>query len=145
MTDKPIHVSSQGRGVANNGAPGAGRIQIGTRRAVTEWVATHPDQAIPTHVKARIFARCDGFCGLTGKKLRPGEFDFDHIKRLRDGGEHRETNLHVVWRPAHREKTALENSDGAKAARIHAKHHGYFPPSRTPLKGRNTFQKRGLA
>lgn len=119
-------------------------IQIDTRRAVKEWVGAHPDQAIPRTVKARIFARCGGLCGLTGKRLAPGECDFDHIKSLRNGGEHRELNLHPVWRQAHREKTAQENSDGAKADRIHAKHHGYYPPSPTPLKGGRSFAKRRM-
>lgn len=119
------------------------KVQIGTRRAVPEWIAKHPDQEIPTWVKLRIFERCEGKCGLTGKKLSPGEFDYDHIKRLRDGGEHRETNLHVVWRKAHREKSAQEVREGAKADRIKAKHLGVFPKSPRPLRSRG-FQKRGF-
>lgn len=106
-------------------------IRLPGRRAVPEWIADHPDQTIPKLVKLRIFDRCDGRCGITGKKLRPGEFDYDHIKRLRDGGEHRESNLHVVWRPKHREKTARENSDGATADRIRAKHLGLEQPKRS--------------
>jgi 5-methylcytosine-specific restriction protein A len=121
------------------------RIQIATRRAVTEWIGTHSDQAIPRRVKERILARHDGRCALTGKTLQPGECDFDHIVRLRDGGEHRESNLQPVWRKAHREKTAQENSDGSKAARIHAKHFGYAPPSPTPLKSGNSFKRRWKA
>ena len=112
------------------------RIQIDNRRSVPEWVATHPDQEIPRRVKARIFAAYGGKCGLTGKRLAPGEVDYDHIKSLRRGGEHRETNLHPVWRKAHREKTAQEKSEDAKADRIHAKHFGYFPESKAKLKGR---------
>jgi 5-methylcytosine-specific restriction protein A len=99
-------------------------IQFGTRRAVPEWIADHPDQEIPERVKLRIFDRFNGCCGLTGKKLMPGETDYDHIVRLRDGGEHRESNLHPVWRKAHREKTGQENSEGARADRIRAKHLG---------------------
>lgn len=98
------------------------------RRAVEEWIADHPDQAIPQRVKLRIFDRCNGRCGLTGKKLYPGEFDYDHIKRLRDDGEHRESNLHVVWRIAHREKSAQEQTEGAKIDRIKAKHLGISKP-----------------
>jgi 5-methylcytosine-specific restriction protein A len=115
-------------------------IAVGGRRAVPEWVADHPDQDIPKRVKLRILDRCGGKCGLTGKKLRPGEFDFDHITRLRDGGEHRESNLHVVWRPKHREKTAHENSEQSDADRIRAKHLGLWPKSRTPLRSRG-FQR----
>lgn len=121
------------------------KIQFDNRRAVNEWVATHPDQEIPPRVKLRIFERCGGKCGLTGKRLSVGEFDYDHIKRLRDGGEHRESNIHVVWRPTHREKTAAENSAGAKADKIRAKHLGIYPKSKTPLRSRNSFAKRGIA
>jgi 5-methylcytosine-specific restriction protein A len=103
-------------------------IQFDNRRAVKEWVAAHPDQPIPKHVKLRIFDRCGGKCGLTGKRLRPGEFDYDHIKRLRDGGEHRELNIHVVWRPKHREKTGQENREQFKADAIRAKHLGLHQP-----------------
>lgn len=117
------------------------KIQFDNRRAIDEWVAKHPDQEIPARVKLRIFERCQGRCALTGKKLGPGEFDFDHIKRLRDGGEHRESNLHVVWRTAHREKTAEENSEGARADRIRKKHLGLWPRSKTPLRSRG-FQRR---
>lgn len=113
-----------------------------TRREVPEWIADHPDQDIPRRVKLRIFDRYGGKCAITGKKLRAGEVDFDHKTRLRDGGEHRESNIWPVWRPAHREKTAQENSDGAKADKIKAKHLGIYPKSRTPLKSRNSFPKR---
>jgi len=107
-----------------------------TRRSVPEWIADHPDQDIPKRVKLRIFDRHGGKCALTGRKLSAGEFDFDHIKRLRDGGQHREGNLQPVYRPAHREKTAQENTDGAKADRIKAKHNGLWPPARRKMQNR---------
>lgn len=100
-----------------------------TGRSVPEWIADHPDQAIPRLVKLRVWERCGGKCGLTGKKLRPGDgYDFDHIKALADGGEHREGNLHVVWRPAHRKKTAAENTERAKVRKKRAKHLGFGKP-----------------
>jgi 5-methylcytosine-specific restriction protein A len=119
------------------------KIQFDNRRAVEEWRGATPDAAIPARVKLRIFERCGGKCAITGKKLGVGEFDYDHIKRLRDGGEHRESNLHVVYRPAHREKTAEENSDGAKADKIRLKHLGLYPKSKTPLRSGNSFSRRG--
>lgn len=119
-------------------------IQIGARRAVAEWIADHPDQAIPDRIKARIFDRYEGKCALTGRKLLIGEYDFDHIKRLRDGGEHRESNLHPVWRPKHREKTAEENRAGAKAERVRRKHLGLWPKSKTPLRSRGFEKTRSL-
>lgn len=100
-------------------------------RSVDEWVAKHDDQAIPLKVRIRVFQRSGGICALSGKRVGPGEWDLDHIKALADGGEHRETNLQVVWRPKHREKTAVENSDRAKADRIWAKHNGVYPKSKT--------------
>jgi 5-methylcytosine-specific restriction protein A len=109
-------------------------------RTVDEWIADHDDQAIPKRVKLRIFERCGGKCALTGRKVLPGEFDFDHIRSLIMGGEHRETNLQVVWRPAHREKTAIGVASKAKADRIRAKHLGLHK-SRTPL-GSKTLRKR---
>jgi len=94
-------------------------------RFVPEWIADHPDQAIPERVKLRIWARCKGRCGLTGKKLRPGDgVDYDHIKALADGGEHRESNLHVVWRKAHRRKTAAEATERAEVRSLTKNHFG---------------------
>lgn len=113
-----------------------------TRRSVPEWIAEHPDQEIPKRVKLRIFDRYGGKCAITGRKLQIGEFDFDHIKRLRDGGQHREGNLQPVYRPVHQEKSAQETSDGAKADKIRAKHLGIFPKSPFRLQGRG-FQRRG--
>lgn len=105
-------------------------------RSVPEWVATHDDQAIPDRVKARVFLRYDGKCALTGIKLMRGDTDFDHIKSLRNGGEHRESNLQPVYRPAHREKTAAENSAGAKADRIFLRHHGLAKKSGRKIQSR---------
>lgn len=113
-----------------------------TRRQVPEWIAIHPDQEIPKRVKLRIFDRYEGKCALTGRKLGIGEFDFDHIKRLRDGGQHRELNLQPVYRPAHREKTAAENTEGAHVDRMRAKHLGIWPKPVRGLQGRG-FEKRG--
>lgn len=110
-------------------------------RIVSEWVARHPDQAIPPKVKARIWIRCQGRCALTGVKLGPGvPHDFDHIKPLSMGGEHREANLQLVSRDAHRRKTAAEAPARAKADRIRAKHLGLYPRSKRPLQSRG-FEK----
>jgi 5-methylcytosine-specific restriction protein A len=117
-------------------------IQFGTRRAVEEWIADHPDQEIPKRVKLRIFDRQNGRCAISGVKLMPGQIDYDHIKRLRDGGEHRESNIRAVWRKPHREKTAQENSEQADADRIRAKHLGLWKGSGRKLQSRNTFRDR---
>lgn len=93
-----------------------------TARAVPEWIGSSPDAAIPDRVKLRIFERYGGICQLTGKRLGPGEWDCDHIKPLKNGGQHRESNLHPVWRPKHREKTAQENTERAAVNRKKVKH-----------------------
>lgn len=106
-------------------------------RAVPEWIADHDDQAIPRLVKARIWAACGGRCALTGRKLTPADKpEFDHIKPLIDGGEHRETNLQLICGEAHKAKTADEAEGRAKERRIHAKHNRYWPASKRPLQSR---------
>lgn len=114
-------------------------------RSLPEWIGATDDAAIPKRVKLRIFERCGGHCGLSGLKINVGDqYDFDHIKALWRGGEHRETNIHVVLTAHHREKSAAERGDQAKADRIRAKHLGLWPKSERPLQGR-PFPKRRTA
>lgn len=103
-------------------------------RKVKEWVGKTHDSPIPAKVRLRVFEKYEGKCGLTGRKLRAGEFDIDHIVALADGGEHRETNLHPVWRPKHREKTAKENSARAKVGAKKIKHFEPKKVARNPIK-----------
>jgi 5-methylcytosine-specific restriction enzyme A len=111
-------------------------------RSVEEWVGASDDAAIPPRVKLRVWERCAGKCGLTGKKLLVGDaYDFDHIVPLSMGGRHAENNLHVVARQAHREKTAQEAGVRAKADRVRLKHIGAYPKPKRKLQGRG-FEKR---
>lgn len=111
-------------------------------RAVPEWVADHPDQAIPARVKLRIWEREKGRCSLTGRKILPGDaFDYEHRKPLAFGGEHREGNICLALRDAHREKSAAELTAKAKADRVRQKHLGIYPKSPFKLRGRG-FPKR---
>ena len=111
-------------------------------RSIAEWVGKTADSKVPRAVKARVFARYEGRCYLTGRKIRPGEaWDVEHIKPIRSarpGEPHLncESNLAPALKEAHREKTAAENSAGAKADRIHAKHFGYHPKSRAKIPSR---------
>lgn len=91
-------------------------------RSVEEWIGSTPDAMPPKSVRLRIFDRYMGHCYVTGKKLHAGEWDLDHIRRLRDGGENRESNLAPIYRPKHREKTAQENTEGAAVRRKREKH-----------------------
>lgn len=110
-------------------------------RSVPLWEGSTPDAAIPTRVKLRIWERCGGRCGLTGRKIMPGDqHDYDHIRALILGGAHREDNIHVVLRAAHKLKTADDVARKAKADRVRAKHLGIWPQSKRPLKSRG-FEK----
>ena len=110
-------------------------------RTVPEWIGKTDDAAIPLRVRLRVFERANGICHLSGRRIAAGEpWDCDHVVALVNGGEHRETNLAPALRDKHREKSAAENSDQAKADRTRAKHLGIHPrgqriPSR-PFRGR---------
>lgn len=110
-------------------------------RATPEWIGKTPDSVPPRAVRARVLLRYQNRCYLTGQIIRPwDEWDLEHIKSLRSAapGEphlNRESNLAPALKAPHREKTSRENVDGAKADRIHAKHYGYYPKSKTPLRG----------
>jgi len=106
-------------------------------RTVPDWVGRSDDEKIPPRVRLRIFERFGGVCQLSGRKIMPGdEWDLDHIKALWRGGRHSEDNLHPVLREKHREKSAAEQSEQAKADRIRKKHLGIWPESRAKIKSR---------
>lgn len=113
-------------------------------RSIEEWIGKTPDAKIPLYVKDRVFARYKGRCHISGRKITPRDpWEVEHVRALAFGGEHRESNLAPAIAEEHRKKTAAENSDRAKADRLRRKHDGSWPKSPTPLKGRNTFWKRG--
>jgi 5-methylcytosine-specific restriction endonuclease McrA len=103
-------------------------------RAVDEWIGKTDNTMPPPRVKLRIFEAHGGKCYITGRKLMPGEFDFDHIQALCNGGENRESNLAPVYRPAHRAKTARDVAQKAKDNRVRAKHLGITKAAR-PMPG----------
>lgn len=107
-------------------------------RSVPEWIGKNDDAAIPRQVKARVWERCQGRCAITGRKLSLTDpHDYDHIIPLsqREGG-HRESNLQLVSRDAHRRKTGAEAGWRAKADRMGAKARGEWPKSKRPLQSR---------
>lgn len=108
-------------------------------RSVPEWIGKSDDSAIPDHVKLRIWDREQGRCYLTGRKLRAGEYDFEHVIALSlwtgDGHGNRESNIRLVYRPKHREKTAQDRKAKAKSDAIRKKHVGiYRPKQKIPSK-----------
>lgn len=109
-------------------------------RTVPEWIGKTDDAAIPQAVKLRIFARCDGRCGLSNVKIMVGDaYDFDHKKALWEGGEHRETNLQIVLRARHREKSGADQTRQAKADRVRAKHLGLKSKSKGAIRSWRKF------
>lgn len=120
-TDRKARVVAAKAEIANLNA-GSG---IATHRTVAEWVGSSPDAKVPDHVRQRIFMRHNGICHIAGRKIRAGEpWDLDHIKALRDGGEHRESNLAPALKDKHLAKTVEENRERAVTNRKFAKHHG---------------------
>jgi 5-methylcytosine-specific restriction endonuclease McrA len=92
----------------------------------------------------RIWEREGGRCSLTGRKIQVGEaYDYEHRIPLSLGGRHAEDNIVLAIRAAHREKTAQEATERAKADRIHAKHYGYFAKTRRPIRSRGFSASRG--
>lgn len=105
-------------------------------RSVEEWRGKNDDSAIPPRVRLRVFEKFGGICQLSKRKIMPGEeWDLDHIKALWRGGEHRELNLQPVLKQPHREKSAEEQSEQAKADRIRKKHLGIWPASKAKIRG----------
>ena len=92
-------------------------------RSVEEWIGKTPDSKAPPHVELRIWRRWNGKCHITGRKIMPGDdYQIDHIKRLEDGGENRESNMAPALSDPHKEKTSAER-DRAKKADAMARSH----------------------
>lgn len=95
-------------------------------RSVPEWIGKTPDSKIPDYVRLRIWDREKGLCYLTGRKLRKGEYDFEHVIALAlwtgEGHGNRESNIRLAYRPAHRDKTKQDVAAKAKSDRVRKKH-----------------------
>lgn len=114
-------------------------------RTVREWVGKSADSQPPRSVRARVFRRYGGRCYLSGRSIGVKDaWELEHIKPLHmePPGENwnRESNLAPALKAAHAIKSAAETTARAKADRIHAKHFGYFPESKSKLRGRG-FQR----
>lgn len=114
--------------------PASGHLQ---GRSVEEWIGKTPDSKPPQSVLDRLFLRQMGRCALTGRKIMPGDKPHaDHIIRLKDGGQNRETNLQLVLAAPHQEKTAAENTQGARERSLRAKHFGLAVAPRKKIQSR---------
>lgn len=112
-------------------------------RSVEEWIGASPDSVPPPRVKLRVFRRWHGVCHLTGRKITPpaDKWDTDHVKRLEDGGENRESNLAPALKEAHARKTAEEREIAARADAMAKSQMGLRDKPKVPLKSRNTFAR----
>jgi len=103
------------------------RIQYGTARSIKEWIGKTPDSKAPPSVRIRVFDAHGGICHISGRKITASDrWELDHIKRLKDGGENRESNLAPAIVEFHKEKTRQENEEQAKTDRIRKKHLGIW-------------------
>lgn len=95
-----------------------------TPRARPEWIGRKPESMPTIHVLLRLYAKQNGLCacgcGMVMSMERDA-IDCDHITPLRDGGENRETNLQLMLRKHHQDKTKAENIARGKERRHKAK------------------------
>lgn len=115
-------------------------------RSVEEWIGRTPDSKVPDKVRDRVLERAGNRCHLSGREIRVGDtWELEHVKPLALGGEHREANMAPALTVPHREKTAQENRDRAKADRLRRKKNGTWPKSKRPLRSRGFAPSRGDA
>ncbi|HEY8066568.1 MAG TPA: HNH endonuclease [Methylosinus sp.] len=113
-------------------------------RSVEEWIGKTPDSKIPDRVKLRIWRRENGRCYLTGKKIMPYDsFEYEHKKRVEDGGENRESNIFLALTTPHKRKSAEERAAAKKADDIAKRHIGITEPKQK-LKSRRFARKRTM-
>lgn len=113
------------------------KIQYGTARSVKEWIGKTPDSKAPPRVRLRVFDAHGGICHISGRKIRAGDaWELEHVVRLKDGGENRESNLAPALVNFHKEKTADENKQQAKEDRIRKKHLGIWQSKSPKIQSR---------
>ncbi len=106
-----------------------------TGRKTKEWIGATPDTPAPPRVRLRVFEAYEGKCGITGRKIQPGDvWELDHIKALTNGGENRESNLQPALKEAHKAKTARDVAQKSKDRRVRSKHLNIHK-SKNPLPG----------
>lgn len=112
-------------------------------RSRPEWIGKHDDQDPPLWVFERRWEASGGRCEGCHRSLTAADkWDLDHVKRVRDGGENRESNLQVLCLWCHAHKTAHENKRGAKAARTFAVHHAVKKESKKPWPFTRLFKRK---
>ena len=98
-------------------------------RTVPEWIGKADDEKIPDRVKLRIWSRENGLCHLSGRRILPGDkYEFEHVRALALGGEHRESNIALALVAQHKIKSADDRKQQAKSDRVIKRHHGIKKP-----------------
>ena len=106
-------------------------------RSVEEWIGKTPDSKAPPHVELRIWRRWNGKCHITGRKIMPGDdYQIDHIKRLEDGGENRESNMAPALSEPHKAKTSTERDLAKRADAMARSHLGLGKETTNPIRSR---------
>lgn len=79
--------------------------------------------------RARLFALRGGQCYLCKGRIDGAReaFDIEHEIPWEISRDNSDNNLQLAHRRCHKEKTAKDAGDIAKAKRRHAKHFGYYP------------------
>jgi 5-methylcytosine-specific restriction protein A len=93
-------------------------------RSIKEWVGETDDTKIPHRVKTRILDRADHRCKECGARIYRGG-EIDHVIRLKDWRStteaphgNRESNLQLLCKPCHAQKSGREATAGAKVERV---------------------------
>lgn len=104
-------------------------------RTVEEWIADHPDQAIPTRVQERVWKRAHDRCqGPCKRPLRPRDRgQIDHVVALCNGGEHRESNLRLLCAWCHADKTKGDVTERRATLRKRKARLGLKVPTKHPV------------
>jgi 5-methylcytosine-specific restriction endonuclease McrA len=105
-------------------------------RALPEWIAEHPDQKVPPRVIVRVFEKAGKRCENCTRALRHRkDWELDHIKALKNGGQHREGNLQALCVGCHSEKSREDVAEKSKVYEAKKKHLGIRNPSSFKSKG----------
>jgi 5-methylcytosine-specific restriction enzyme A len=111
-------------------------------RKIPEWIGRTPDTPPPPRVKLRIWARENGACYLSGRKILPGEpYEYEHKIAIINGGENRETNIFLALTDKHKEKTKADLAEKSRVADRAKSHIGANSPAQRPMDSRDNLPK----
>lgn len=98
-------------------------------RQTETWRGKTDDSKVPNYVRLRVFARHDGICWLSGRKITPADkWELEHMVALCNGGTHSEDNMAPALVKPHKVKTAQDLAQKAKNDRVRKKHLGIKKP-----------------